>query len=262
MHGPTMATSGGGGGGHRHGRLRASPPPLAWPPPVGPRPKELTHVTACAAAHFPMPPAPLCVMVARPARVTQVTQVPITLTQHDTAAAPCDTTHPMWRHRGTARPEPPTPPGGWVSSKGDDATHSRRSRDINGSSRILAPLKHTSVIPMSRMVYREKGTTNKSYTIEKWVRSGVGGGPKERGWGLKTQPLGNGTSLQTHCPTLYHIEQPRDPSIRMQMALQRFKIKKILVSKIKNENLTYWIYRGSLGPYRMGVPNASDRGKK
>ena len=40
----------------------------------------------------------------------QVTQVPITLTQHDIAAAPCDTTHPMWRHRGTARPEPPPPP--------------------------------------------------------------------------------------------------------------------------------------------------------
>ena len=53
-----------------------------------------------------MPP-PLHVMVARPA---QVTQVPITLTQHDIAAAPCDMTHPMWRHRGTARPEPPLPP--------------------------------------------------------------------------------------------------------------------------------------------------------
>ena len=64
------------------------------------------------------PPPPLRVMVARPAQPTQVTQVPITLTQHDTAAAPCDTTHPMWRHRGTARPEPPPPPPrrGWVSS--------------------------------------------------------------------------------------------------------------------------------------------------
>ena len=32
-------------------------------------------------------------------------------TQHNTAAAaPCDTTHPMWRHRGTARPKPPPPP--------------------------------------------------------------------------------------------------------------------------------------------------------
>ena len=75
--------------------------------------KEPTHVTARAAAHFPMPPPPppchVNVMVARPAQVTQVTQVPITLTQHDTAAAPCDTTHPMWRHRGTARPEPPPP---------------------------------------------------------------------------------------------------------------------------------------------------------
>ena len=30
--------------------------------------------------------------------------------QHDTAAAPCDTTHPMWRHRGTAQPKPPPPP--------------------------------------------------------------------------------------------------------------------------------------------------------
>ena len=80
---------------------------------------ELTHVTARAAAQFPMPPPPpLRVMVARPAQATQVTQVPITLTQHDTAAAPCDMTHPMWRHRGTARPEPPPPPPrrGWVSS--------------------------------------------------------------------------------------------------------------------------------------------------
>ena len=59
----------------------------------------------------PLPPAPspLCVMVAGPARPAQVTQVPITLTQHDIAAAPCDMTHPMWRHRGTARPEPPPP---------------------------------------------------------------------------------------------------------------------------------------------------------
>ena len=61
-------------------------------------------------------PPPLRVMVARPAQVTQVTQVPITLTQHDTAAAPCDTTHPMWRHRGTARPSPPHRRHGWVSS--------------------------------------------------------------------------------------------------------------------------------------------------
>ena len=86
---------------------------------------ELTHVTARAAAHFPMapppplPPTPLRVMVARPAQPTQVTQVPITLTQHDTAAAPCDTTHPMWRHRGVARhgrSPPPlhSPPPPWL----------------------------------------------------------------------------------------------------------------------------------------------------
>ena len=43
-------------------------------------------------------------------KATQATQVPITLTQHDIAAAPCDMTHPMWRHRGTARPKPPPPP--------------------------------------------------------------------------------------------------------------------------------------------------------
>ena len=53
------------------------------------------------------------VMVAWPAQVTHVTQVPITLTQHDTAAALCDTTHPMWRHRGMARPEPPPPALAW-----------------------------------------------------------------------------------------------------------------------------------------------------
>ena len=57
------------------------------------------------------PPPPLRVMVAQPA---QVTRVPITLTQHDIAAAPCDTTHPMWRHRGTARPEPPPSPPPWL----------------------------------------------------------------------------------------------------------------------------------------------------
>ena len=66
---------------------------------------------------WPLPP-PLRVMVARPAQPTQVTQVPITLTQHDTTAAPCDTTHPMWRHRGTARhgrsPPPPSPPPPWL----------------------------------------------------------------------------------------------------------------------------------------------------
>ena len=66
--------------------------------------------------YAPSPPChpPFRVMVARPA---EVTQVQITLTQHDTAGAPCDTTHPMWRHRGTAEPEPPPPPRrSWVSS--------------------------------------------------------------------------------------------------------------------------------------------------
>ena len=64
---------------------------------------------------FRCPPPPLRVMVARPAQVTQVTQEPITLTQHDIAVAPCDTTHPMWRHRGTARPDPPpSPPPPWL----------------------------------------------------------------------------------------------------------------------------------------------------
>ena len=87
---------------------------------------ELTHVTARAAAHCLMPPPPFPppfrVMVARPAQVTQVTQVPITLLheplQHDTATALCDTTHPMWRHCGTAQPKPPPPPPlrDWVSS--------------------------------------------------------------------------------------------------------------------------------------------------
>ena len=67
------------------------------------------HVPRHTFRWSPPPPPPLRVMVARPRQVTQVTQVPITLTQHNTAAAPCDTTHPMWRHRGTARPEPPPP---------------------------------------------------------------------------------------------------------------------------------------------------------
>ena len=56
----------------------------------------------------PLPP-PLRVIVAWPAQVTQVTQVPITLTQHDTTAPLSDMTHPMWPHRGRARPEPPPP---------------------------------------------------------------------------------------------------------------------------------------------------------
>ena len=111
-----------------------------------------------------------------------------------------------------------------ASAKGDEATHSPRSRETNRSRKLLAPLKRTSVILISRMVSREKGTTNKSYTTKKWVRSGVGGRPKERDYGLKTQPLGTVTSLQPHCPTLYYTKQPRDPSIRMQRALQRFKI--------------------------------------
>ena len=74
------------------------------------RRKELTHVTARAAAHFPMVPPPPPCHGGTPTQPAQVTQVPITLTQHDIAAAPCDTIHPMWRHRGTARPEPPPPP--------------------------------------------------------------------------------------------------------------------------------------------------------
>ena len=62
---------------------------------------------------FRWSPPPLRVMVARPAQVTQVTQVPITLTQHDTAAAPCDTTHPVaapWHGTAGAPPPPPPPP--------------------------------------------------------------------------------------------------------------------------------------------------------
>ena len=58
----------------------------------------------------PPPPSPPPPCHGGAAGLGDVTQVPITLTQHDTAAAPCDTTHPMWRHRGTARPEPPPPP--------------------------------------------------------------------------------------------------------------------------------------------------------
>ena len=61
------------------------------------------HVPRHTFRWSPPPPPPLRVM-------TQVTQVPITLTQHNAAAAPCDTTHPMWQHRGTARPESPPPP--------------------------------------------------------------------------------------------------------------------------------------------------------
>ena len=48
--------------------------------------------------------------------------------------------------------------------------------------------------------------------------SGVGGGPKEEDEGLAPRPLGNLTSLQTHCATFYHIKPPRDPSIRIQEA--------------------------------------------
>ena len=67
-----------------------------------------------------------------------------------------------------------------ASANGDEATHSPRSPETNGSRELLAPLKRTSVIVISRMVYQEKGITNKSYRTEKWVGSGVGGGPKER----------------------------------------------------------------------------------
>ena len=81
-------------------------------------PMELTHVTARAAAHFPMPPPPLppppfpCHGGTAGTGDTSVNNT----TQHDTAAAaPCDMTqtHPMWRHRGTARPKPP-PPSPWL----------------------------------------------------------------------------------------------------------------------------------------------------
>ena len=43
----------------------------------------------------------------------------------------------------------------------------------------LASIKRTSVILISRTVSRKKGITNKRYATEKWVWSGVGGGPKE-----------------------------------------------------------------------------------
>ena len=75
---------------------------------------------------FRCPPPPR-VMVARPARPAQVTQVPITLTQHDIAAAPCDMTHPMWRHRGTARPEPPPPWLGKLHGIGVDSTMHKKA---------------------------------------------------------------------------------------------------------------------------------------
>ena len=93
------------------------------------------------------PPPPLRVMVAQPA---QVTQVPITLTQHNIAAAPCDTTHPMWRHRGTARLEPPPPPPpprrGWVSSLDE---HIPSSRVVDGKRHAKNKLHDASFVFIS-----------------------------------------------------------------------------------------------------------------
>ena len=78
-------------------QVTTDPDPL--PPPL-----ELTHVTARAAAHFPMPPPPpLRVMVARPAQVTQVTQVPITLEHEPLHCVPCHRPPPppmLWWHKG------------------------------------------------------------------------------------------------------------------------------------------------------------------
>ena len=68
---------------------------------------DFIHVAARAAAHFPMPPPPLRVMVARPAQLTKVTQVPITLVHEPLHCVPC------YRPPG---PRPPPPLRGWVSS--------------------------------------------------------------------------------------------------------------------------------------------------
>ena len=77
-------------------------------------PRELTHVTARAAAHFPMAPLPppLHVMVARPAQVTQVTQVPITLVHeplHCVPSPPPPSCHGGTRDISDTRPQPNRP---------------------------------------------------------------------------------------------------------------------------------------------------------
>ena len=66
-----------------------------------------------------------------------------------------------------------------ASAKGHEATHSPRCPETNRGRELLAPLKRTSIVLISRRLSREKGITNKSCTTGKSVQSGAGGGPKE-----------------------------------------------------------------------------------
>ena len=84
-------------------------------------------------------------------------------------------------------------------AKGDEATHSPRSRETKGSRKLLAPLKRTSVMLSSVRVSREKGH-NKGYTRE---HGGVeGGGMRATGRGMSKTPTN--TTLE---PLYYTVVQ-------------------------------------------------------
>ena len=82
--------------------VKGVPQILLWPR----RMVELTHVMTCVAPH-PMtpPPLPLFVMVAKPAEVTRMTQVPVILVHE-----PLRTMPKRWP-RDTTQPPPPPWPG-------------------------------------------------------------------------------------------------------------------------------------------------------
>ena len=93
---------------------------------------ELTHVTIRVAAHPMTPRPPLCVMVAQPAHVTRMTQVPLILVHEAWRTVPRHSPSggPMTRH-GPPPPPPPSPPlPGWVSSVGC-MYHSSNLRNAN-----------------------------------------------------------------------------------------------------------------------------------
>ena len=77
--------------------------------------------------------------------------------------------------------------GSWATSvasyhralaKGNLATHSPRNWESKGLCKLLAPLKHVSVILSSRSVSQEKGITRRTQG-KKEVGSGVSGGTGE-----------------------------------------------------------------------------------
>ena len=68
-------------------------------------------------------------------------------------------------------------------AKGDEATHSPRSRQTKGSRKLLAPFKRTSVMLSSRIMSRGKGITGATQGKRGYgVGLAVGTKKRTKGW--------------------------------------------------------------------------------